>query len=541
MHLWTSRAELEHQVITLAKQDVARRAIARALGVSRNTVRKILIAHGVQRREVQTALAAPPARLQRQTKLDAFHQKVAELLLVYPEITAQRVFEELGECGYDGGYTQVKAYVRKVRPKERPAPSLKTPDYGPGEMAENDWSPYAVDFLDGKRRVVQAFSYVLPFSRRKCYFLYEQNDLHALMDGHVKSFDRLGGVARTCKYDSQKPVVLCWEGNQPIYNPRFLAFCAYYEFRPLAVRRRHPNDKPRVERSFWEAEQSFLSGRRFRDLDDMREQLARWMDRICDQRRRTLSQPTPLERFQQEKPHLCALPAHPYDTARVVYRVCSIDGFIAIDGNRYAVPYDHVTDILPVRITQSEVFLYSADLRLVARHELAPRGAGLDLCPPGIHRPPSRRGADLDQLQQTFADLGEEGALFFAGLMSAQPRAAGYHARQILLLRERFRTADLCAAFAHARSFGAFECRAIERILCTRCAPRRLAEYVQEDAVRKLDPAPSSPEAFLHDLDDYDRLPQTSCAQEAPCPAPESPPIHRSSWKNSNDTSSSSA
>src|SRR5207253_10029408 len=52
---------------------------------------------------------------------------------------------------------------------------------------------------------------------------------------------------------------------------------------------------------------------------------------------------------------------------------------------------------------------------------------------------------------------------------------------QILLLRERFATSDLCAALRHARSFGAFECRAIERILCARAAPRRLAEYVQEE------------------------------------------------------------
>ena len=541
MHLWTSRAELEHQVVTLAKQDLTRRAIARALGVSRNTVRKILIAHGVARRAEQTALAIPQPRLARHTKLDDFHQKVTELFLRYPEITAQRVFEELRTAGYDGGYTQVKAHVRKVRKKEHPAPSLETPQHGPGEMAESDWSPYAIDFLDGQRRIVQALSYVLPWSRRKCFFLYEQSDLHALMDGHVKSFERLGGVARVCKYDSQKPVVLCWEGGQPIYNPRFLAFCTYYEFRPLAVRRGHPNDKPRVERSFWEAERSFLNGRRFRDLDDMREKLALWMDQICDQRKRTLNRPTPIEVFEKEKPHLVRLPANPYDTARVVYRVCSIDGFIAINGNRYAVPYDHVTDILPVRITQSEVFLYAADLRLVLRHERAPRSAGLDIVPPGIHKPLCRRGADLDQLKQTFTDLGEEGALFFAGLLSAQPRGAGYHARKILLLRERFATTDLCAALRHARSFGAFESQAIERILCARCAPRRLAEYVQEEAARKLDEAPSSPDAFLHDLDDYDRLPKSNAAQEVPCPAPESPPNPTISSSNSDDTSRSSA
>jgi transposase len=42
---WRSREELVHQVALLAKQGESRRAIARALGVSRNTVRTLLATH----------------------------------------------------------------------------------------------------------------------------------------------------------------------------------------------------------------------------------------------------------------------------------------------------------------------------------------------------------------------------------------------------------------------------------------------------------------------------------------------------------------
>jgi hypothetical protein len=217
--------------------------------------------------------------------------------------------------------------------------------------------------------------------------------------------------------------------------------------------------------------------------------------------------------------------------------VCSIDGFVAIDGNRYAVPYDHVTDILPVRLTQTEVFIYAADLKLVAKHELAPRGAGRDVVPPGTHQPPSRRGADLDQLKEAFTGIGEAGALFFAGLCTAQRRFAGYHARQILLLRERYSTADLSAALVHAHAFGAFECRAIERILAARATPRRLAEYVAEQTAKKLDELPDDRDTFLRDLDEYDRLP--TVAKEPPCPDTNSQDPTRSS-NDSDDTSTSS-
>ena len=474
-------AALTNQVVTLELQGMARRAIARALGISRNTVRKLLETHARSRELAHTALPETPSGSSRPPgKADSYTEQIAGLLAKYPNITAQRIFEELNDAGYDGGYTAIKARVRKLRPRPAPKPSLVTPVTGPGEMAESDWSPYTVDLEGGKRITVQAFGYILRWSCRKYFGLFERCDLHALMDGHVATFARFGGAATVCKYDSQKPVVLGWEGDQPIYNPRFVAFATHYEFRPEACRIRHPNDKPRTERSFWELERSFFNGRSFRDIEDMRRQLAAWLDNTCDVRRHDKTKRTAIEAFTEEREHLRPLPAHPYDTARVSYRVATIDGFVSVDGNRYAVPYEHVTDILPVRVTTNEIFIYAPDLRLVAQHELAPRSRGIDVAPPGCHEHPggARRGADLDQLKKTFADLGEDASLFFASLESTQGRQAGYHARLILALRERFSTVDLCAALRHARAFGAFEHGAIERILAARATPRRLAEYV---------------------------------------------------------------
>jgi hypothetical protein len=390
---------------------------------------------------------------------------------------------------------------------------MTTPDYEPGKMSESDWSPYEVHFTTGKSAVVQALSYVLVVSKRKYIGLYDSNDLHALMDGHDRAFARLDGCAEQCKYDSQKPVVLRWEGHQPIYNPRFVAFSSHYEFRPLAVRRGHPNDKPRTERSFWEVERSFLNGREFRDLDDMRAQLADWLDRIVDHRK--LDKRTALERFAQEREHLVSLPRHPYDTARVVYRVCRIDGFVDWAGNRYAVPYEHVTDILPVRITQRELFVYAADLRCVARHELAPRGAGLKLDPAGLHPAPQRQSPlGLDQLHVAFDNMGEHAAEFFRLISRGAPRVWAWQARQILLLRERYRTDELDLALGHAAAFGALEHRAVERILAARALPRTLDEYVAEDTARRIEQTLGQARTEPRDLTEYDRLP-TTCASRS--------------------------
>jgi len=545
-----SREELVAAVVERTKRGDTRRAVARALGVSRNTVRAILVTHEVAREEPTSAVVATPRRAPRASKLDAFRPRVVELLAKFPDITAQRVFEIIADDGFGGGYTAVKKLLRVLRPPARPTPSLVTPEYGPGEMAESDWSPYEVRFTSGKTMIVQAFSYVLVSSRRKSFGLYSSNDLHALMDGHERAFVRFGGCAHACKFDSQKPVVLRWEGQQPIYNPRFLAFSSHYEFRPLAVRRQHPNDKPRTERSFWEVERSFLNGREFRDLEDMRAQLVDWLDRIVDHRK--LAQRTALERFEEERPHLVPLPRHAYDTARVVYRVCSIDGFVAWAGNQYAVPYDHVMDILPVRITQQELFVYAADLRCIACHELAPRGAGMKLDPAGLHPPPQRRSPlDLDQLGVAFANMGPKAAEFFRIMKLGPARVWGAQARQILLLRERYETAALEEALAHATEFGAMDFASIERILEARSRPRTLDEYVTELATERLERTLGHARTAPRDLTEYDRLPTTSaprsCTEEnEPCPDdPQIPHPHShpttTCSRGSADTSSSSA
>jgi cellulose biosynthesis protein BcsQ/transposase len=208
-----SREELLSQVLALASQGMSRRAIARALGVSRNTVRLLLNVHQGQREREHSALPAPKTRAPRERKVNPYRANVATLMERFPNITAQRVFKILVNEGFDGGYSAIKNYLRLAQPKSKPAPSLVTPVYRPGQMGESDWSPYEVRFTSGTKAIIQAFSYVLMHSTRRAFGLYESNDLHALMDGHKLTFARFEGCAAKCKYDSQNPVVLRWEGH----------------------------------------------------------------------------------------------------------------------------------------------------------------------------------------------------------------------------------------------------------------------------------------------------------------------------------------
>ncbi len=133
----------------------------------------------------------------------------------------------------------------------------------------------------------------------------------------------------------------------------------------------------------------------------------------------------------------------------MAYRVCAIDGFVAWDGNRYAVPYESIYDVLPVRVTERELFVYAPDLKLLARHELAPRSAGVEVGSQRLHRVPERRTLDLDTLRASFEDLGDGAANFFAALSApgrpprGAPGAAGAAAARAL--RQRRQSPRRCA------------------------------------------------------------------------------------------------
>jgi len=104
MQAWTHE-ELTSQIITLSLKGMSRRAVARSLGISRNTVRKAIETHRQGRESSHCALPAPAAPAPRPPGIaDGYTDQIVELLAKYPDITAQRVFEEVREAGYPGSY-----------------------------------------------------------------------------------------------------------------------------------------------------------------------------------------------------------------------------------------------------------------------------------------------------------------------------------------------------------------------------------------------------------------------------------------------------
>ena len=116
-------------ILDLHRQGLSVSAIARQLGIDRKTVR----AHIAKGLRPPTYTARPPTpRL-----IAPFEAYLRERLAAYPGLTAVRLWREIKERGYGGGYSVVRDGVRDMRPPRTSAFEVRfetPPRTGPGRF-----------------------------------------------------------------------------------------------------------------------------------------------------------------------------------------------------------------------------------------------------------------------------------------------------------------------------------------------------------------------------------------------------------------------
>ncbi|MFN0052354.1 MAG: IS21 family transposase [Planctomycetales bacterium] len=462
--------ELRNQVVNLWRDGASERVISRTLGIARGTVRRILAEHDAVRRGATTA------KPRRPSLLDAYENVIQELLGRYPDITVVRMHEELRTRGFTGKYTIVRDRLCALRPQTPRQPVVRF-ETAPGVQAQMDYSTYDIEFTEEGRRRVQAFSYVLGYSRRQYLRFVESQDFYTTIQQHVRAFEHLGGAAATCLYDNMKVVVTGHDHDVPIYNTQFVNFATHYGFRPVACQPRRPQTKGKVERQFYFVQMNLLNGRTFRSLAHLNEVTEQWLAEVADVRTHAETRQTPRDRHALELPHLIPLPATHYETAQVVYRSVSAEGFVHWKQNLYSVPWRYLGQRLPVRVTPDEVIVYSPLLDVeVARHPLLSGGVSRQKqIDPAHHQPVDVARHRVAMLREQYEELGAIAVRFLEGLLRTQ-RYHWDHAQRILGLLGIYSRADLLRAFERANRYGAYSSSAVERILTTQARPLPLSE-----------------------------------------------------------------
>lgn len=176
-------------------------ALVERLGVSRRT-----LYHWIKTGQLDRDLDQEPVRYKPRPpvprKIDPYKAIILSRLGEYPELSATRLFNEVRAAGYPGGYTQVKEYVRQVRPRppQEPVIRFETP---PGRQAQVDFAHFRLPW--GRR---YALLVVLSYSRQLWLRFYRRQDMRTLFAGLEEAFRFFGGVPHEILFDQMRSVIV---------------------------------------------------------------------------------------------------------------------------------------------------------------------------------------------------------------------------------------------------------------------------------------------------------------------------------------------
>jgi len=290
------------------EQGASKSALARQLGISRDTIHR-WIRSGDLDRDLDTPVRYGPRR-SVPTKLDAYKAIIETRLAAYPELSAVRLLAEIRAAGFAGSYTQLKEFVRHVRPTPPAEPVIRfeTPA---GRQAQVDFARFS--FPWGVR---YALLVVLGYSRLLwCRFSLRQ-DMQTLIEGLEDAFRYFGGVPHELLFDQMKSVItrdLRLQGGALVRNLEFLRFAHHWSFTPRACRPYRAQTKGKVERPVRYLRDNFVYGRPFANDADLDQQRRHWLDEVANVRVHATTHERPRERFDRdERLLLQSLAPRPY-------------------------------------------------------------------------------------------------------------------------------------------------------------------------------------------------------------------------------------
>jgi len=353
--------------------------------------------------------------------------------------------------------------------------------------------------------VLSCFVLVLSWSRAVYARFALDQTLESFLRGHVEAFAALGGAPRIVLYDNLKSVVLDRAGDHIRFHPRVLELAGHYHFAPQPCAPYRGNEKGKVERMIQYLRHSFFAARRFRSLEDLNAQLARWIAEVAHAR------PLPGGRRDQlvhealaaEQPRLLPLPAHPFACELVRPAVSGKTPYLRFDGNDYSIPHALVRRPLTLVVSETLVRVLDGVTEVACHGRSYDRGQRVEepahLAALAREK---RRAHELRGRDRLRAQCPEAEPFLDALARRGEPLAS--HTTALLRLLDQYGASALNAALRDALTRGAVGAPSVAHLLDQRARARRQPPPLP--VVLPPDPRVRDLRVTPHPLSAYDAL-----------------------------------
>lgn len=352
------------QMLRLERSGMGIKAIAVAMGCSKNTVRRYLRAGGWRPYH-------PPAR---KGALGGLEEWLAERLRQHrgnADVVRQQLEREHGlAVSLRTVERAVAPYRRQVLAEQLATVRFETP---PGQQLQIDFGEATV-VISGERMKVHLFVATLGYSRRPYVAVFTHQRQAAWMDGIEGAFRHFDGLPAELLIDNPRAMVSFHDARtrEVRFNERFLAFCRHWDVVPKACAPYRARTKGKDERGVGYVKGNAIAGHRFESLAQLEAHLAWWMREVADVRIHGTTGEPPLERFErEERAALRSIAGRPgFQPLRECVRRVHSDACVEIETNRYSVPWRIIGESVTVLVGE-QVRIHHAGQEVAVHARLA--------------------------------------------------------------------------------------------------------------------------------------------------------------------------
>jgi transposase len=381
------------EVLRLWLGDHGFRAVERLSGVDRKTVRRYVTAAveaGLDRaggeEQLTDVFLAVVVEKVRPHRLDGHgqawrvleqHQEQIKVWLEVEDLTVAKVRDLLGRQGVVVPPRTLERFAAGLcGPRRGRGTTVRVADGEPGDELQVDFGRmgFIFDPETDRRRVCHALIFTACCSRHCFVWLTFSQTTAAVIQGCEAAWRFFGGVFRTVIPDNLSAVVDKANPTDPRLNQAFVEYAQARGFLIDAARVRHPQDKPRVERTVPYVRRSFFAGETFVDLADAQRRAEQWCCSTAGLRIHGTTACRPVEHFAlEEAPRLLPAPTEPYDLP--IYATAKVhrDHHIEVAKALYSIPGGLIGQRVDARADRQLVKVFHRGV-LVKTHPRQPPG-----------------------------------------------------------------------------------------------------------------------------------------------------------------------
>lgn len=344
------------EIRRLFNSGISKRAIAKRLGISRNTVDKYCRGD-----------TAPWNRKEYSRQSTIISDEVMDFIrqcleeddregIQKQKHTAKRIFDRLvDECNFTGGESTVRRTVNQLKTQvQKPFIPL---EFDPGEALQIDWGMAKI-YLNGHKMDVNLFCARLCASEAPIVFAFEKQNEESFLEALVRTFQHFGGVTRRIFFDNAKVAVKDGFGSRAVKQIRYAALAAHYGFETVFCNPAEGHEKGLVEGLVgWTRRNILVPIPKVESLKELDTQLFERCNKYLAHvvRGKPASVGTLLK---LEKEALMKLPNYVFDTSRSINTCVDSYCTVRFDSNNYSVPVCHCGHEVAVKGYGTKVVIY---------------------------------------------------------------------------------------------------------------------------------------------------------------------------------------